>query len=194
MVLSFKVIALFFHILVLNMRRVVLTQVIITEIKSNPGFEKQIIDAGGEEVKMCFQCGTCTASCPSGRRTSYRVRKLMRQAQLGLKDEIIGKEELWDCTTCYTCVERCPRAVPIVDIVIALRNIAVSEGNMYENHKKTAMNLAKLGHTVSVNSDIEKLRESLGLPKTPPTVLANKDAKADLDKILKAAGFNKIVE
>jgi len=194
MVLSFEVIFPLFCIFVLNILRMVLTQVITTEIKSNPGFEKQIIDAGGEEVKMCFQCGTCTASCPSGRRTSYRVRKLMRQAQLGLKDEIIGKEELWDCTTCYTCVERCPRVVPIVDIVIALRNIAVSEGNMYENHKKTAMNLAKLGHTVSVNSDIEKLRESLGLPKTPPTVLANKDAKADLDKILKAAGFNKIVE
>ena len=167
---------------------------IITELKPNPEFEKQLIAAGGEEVKMCFQCGTCTAGCPSGRRTSYRVRKLMRQAQLGLKAEIIGKEELWDCTTCYTCAERCPRAVPIVDIVIALRNIAVAEGNMYENHKKTAMNLSKLGHTVSVSADIEKLRESLGLPKTPPTVLDNKDAKADLDKILKAAGFNKIVE
>jgi len=168
--------------------------VIITEIKSNPEFEKQIIAAGGEEVKMCFQCGTCTASCPSGRRTSYRVRKLMRQAQLGLKDEIIGKEELWDCTTCYTCVERCPRAVPIVDIITALRNIAVSEGNIYDNHKKTASNLYKSGHTVMINNDIEKLRESLGLPKIPPTVLNNKDAKADLDKILKATGFNKIVE
>ena len=167
---------------------------IITELKSNPEFEKQLIAAGGGEVKMCFQCGTCTAGCPSGRRTSYRVRKLMRQAQLGLKDEIIGKEELWDCTTCYTCMERCPRAVPIVDIVIALRNISVSEGNMYENHKKTAMNLHKFGHTVSINNEIEDLRESLGLPRVPPTVLSNKDAKNDLDKILKAAGFNKIVE
>ena len=167
---------------------------IIIEIKPNPEFEKQIADLGGADVKMCFQCGTCTASCPSGRRTSYRVRKMMRQAQLGLKEEILSSEELWDCTTCYTCVERCPRAVPIVDVVVALRNMAVAEGHIYDNHKKTAMNLYKLGHTVSVNPDITKLREELGLDKTPPTVLANKKATEDLIKLMNATGFNKILE
>ena len=96
-------------------------------VTPNPDFAKEIAAAGGEEVKMCFQCGTCTAGCPSGRRTSYRVRKLMRMAQLGMKEEIINSEELWECSTCYTCVERCPRQVPIVDIIIALRNIAVAE-------------------------------------------------------------------
>jgi heterodisulfide reductase subunit C len=118
----------------------------------------------------------------------------MRQTQLGLKDEILNGEELWSCTTCFTCVERCPRAVPIVDIVIALRNMAVLEGHIYDNHKKTAANLYKLGHTVSVNADITKLREELGLEKTPPTVLANKKAMEDLVTLLKATGFNKIVE
>lgn len=143
---------------------------------------------------MCFQCGTCTAGCPSGRRTSYRVRKLMRMAQLQMKEEIISSEELWECSTCYTCVERCPRQVPIVDIVVALRNIAVAEGHMYANHKKTAQNYFKYGHTVASNEKVEKLRESLGLPKLPPTVLSNEKAKADLDKILNATGFNKVVE
>jgi heterodisulfide reductase subunit C len=168
--------------------------VIITEIRPNPEFDKKVAELGGADVKMCFQCGTCTASCPSGRRTSYRARKLMRQTQLGLKEAILNSEELWDCTTCYTCVERCPRAVPIVDIVVALRNMAVSEGHIYENHKKTAVNLYKLGHTVSVNADITKLRGDLGLAKTPPTVLANKKAMDDLVKLMNATGFNKIVE
>ena len=63
-------------------------------VTPNPDFAKEIAAAGGEEVKMCFQCGTCTAGCPSGRRTSYRVRKLMRMAQLGMKEEIINSEEL----------------------------------------------------------------------------------------------------
>ena len=160
----------------------------------NPDFAKQIAEAGGEEVKMCFQCGTCTAGCPSGRQTSYRVRKLMRMAQLGLKDQIVNSEELWECSTCYTCVERCARQVPIVDIVIALRNIAVAEGHMYDNHKKTAQNLAKFGHTVPVQEKISELRKKIGLPEVPPTVLANQAAKSDLDKILRATGFCKIVE
>ena len=153
-------------------------------VTPNPDFAKEIAAAGGEEVKMCFQCGTCTAGCPSGRRTSYRVRKLMRMAQLGMKEEIVNSEELWECSTCYTCVERCPRQVPIVDIIIALRNIAVAEGHMYENHKNTAKNLAKYG----------ALREQIGLPGIPPTVLSNDKAKADLDKILTLTGFDKITE
>jgi heterodisulfide reductase subunit C len=119
---------------------------------------------------------------------------MMRQTQLGLKEEILSSEELWDCTTCYTCVERCPRAVPIVDVVVALRNMAVAEGHIYEAHKKTAQNLFKLGHTVSVNADITKLRGDLGLDKTPPTVLANKKAMEDLVVLMKATGFNKILE
>ncbi|MDR0524180.1 MAG: CoB--CoM heterodisulfide reductase subunit C [Candidatus Methanoplasma sp.] len=143
---------------------------------------------------MCFQCGTCTAGCPSGRRTSYRVRKLMRLAQLGQKDEIVGSEELWECSTCYTCVERCPRAVPIVDIIVALRNIAVSEKHIYDNHKKTAQNLYKLGHTVPNNDKIKALRKDLGLPENPPTVMANKKAMDEVVTLLKASGFDKIVE
>ena len=118
----------------------------------------------------------------------------MRMAQLGLKEQIVNSEELWQCSTCYTCVERCPRQVPIVDIVIALRNIAVAEGHMYDHHKKTAQNLANYGPTVPVQDKISALRKNLGLPEVPPTVLANSAAKADLDKILKATGFCKIVE
>ena len=116
----------------------------------------------------------------------------MRMAQLGLRDEILNSEELWECSTCYTCVERCPRQVPIVDIVISLRNIAVAEGHMYANHKNTAKNFSKYGHTVPVKDDITKLREELGLPGVPPTVLASDKAKADLDKILTVTGFDKI--
>ncbi len=163
-------------------------------VTPNPDFAKEIAAAGGEEVKMCFQCGTCTAGCPSGRRTSYRVRKLMRMAQLGMKEEIINSDELWECSTCYTCVERCPRQVPIVDIVIALRNIAVAEGHIKANHKGTATNFSKYGHTVPVQDKISELRKQLGLPEVPPTVLANSSAKADLDKILTATGFDKITK
>jgi len=147
-----------------------------------------------DKAKLCFQCGTCTAGCPSGRRTSYRVRKIVRMAQLGLKEEIITSEELWDCSTCYTCVERCPRQVPIVDLIIDLRNLAVAEGHMRPQHKGTATNLLKYGHTVDVKDNISKLRVELGLPEVPPTVLANEKAKADLDRILKATGFDKIVQ
>ncbi|MBQ6547459.1 MAG: 4Fe-4S dicluster domain-containing protein, partial [Candidatus Methanomethylophilaceae archaeon] len=54
-------------------------------VTPNPDFVSELAAAGGENAKMCFQCGTCTAGCPSGKNTAYRTRKLMRMAQLGLK-------------------------------------------------------------------------------------------------------------
>ena len=162
-------------------------------VTPNADFVSELAAAGGENAKMCFQCGTCTASCPSGKNTAYRTRKIMRMAQLGLKDMIIESEDLWQCTTCYTCEERCPRGVPIVDVVIALRNIAVANGKMYDAHKKTADNLVKFGHTVSINDKVKAQRAELGLPEVPPTVLANEKAKADLDAIFEATGFGKLI-
>ena len=162
-------------------------------VAPNADFVSELAAAGGENAKMCFQCGTCTASCPSGKNTAYRTRKIMRMAQLGLKEMIIESEDLWQCTTCYTCEERCPRGVPIVDVVIALRNIAVANGKMYDAHKKTADNLVKFGHTVSINDKVKAQRAELGLPEVPPTVLANDKAKADLDAIFEATGFKALI-
>ena len=162
----------------------------ITMVTPKTEISKEIADA----AKMCFQCGTCTAGCPSGRRTSYRTRKIVRMAQLGLKEEIITSDELWECSTCYTCVERCPREVPIVDIIIDLRNLAVAEGHIRPQHKGTATNLMAIGHTVKVKDDITELRKDLGLAPVPPTVLSNEKAMEDLKKILVATGFDKIVQ
>ncbi|WP_400153198.1 CoB--CoM heterodisulfide reductase subunit C [Candidatus Methanarcanum hacksteinii] len=163
-------------------------------VAPNPEFISELFAAGGDGAKMCFQCGTCTAGCPSGKITAYRIRKLMRMAQLGLKEDIISSEDLWQCTTCYTCEERCPRGVPIVDVVIALRNIAVANGKMFPAHKKTGQNLVAYGHAVAINDKIKAQRKELGLDEVPPTVLANEKAMADLSVILEATGFKKLVE
>ncbi|MCL2890399.1 MAG: CoB--CoM heterodisulfide reductase subunit C [Methanomassiliicoccaceae archaeon] len=158
-----------------------------------PEFTAEIAAFGGSSLNMCFQCGTCTASCPSGRVTAYRTRKLIRAAQLGLRAETVDSDDVWQCTTCYTCSERCPRDVQIVDVVIAIRNIAVADGKMFDGHKKVAKNLLAFGHTVDNPDRIKALRKNLGLPENPPTVLANANAKADFDKILKVTGFDKLV-
>ena len=162
-------------------------------VKPVPEFTNEVVKNGGPSIMLCFQCGTCTASCPSGKFVAYRTRKLMRAAQLGLKDETINSEDLWHCTTCYTCAERCPRDVQIVDVVTALRNIAVANGKMYDGHRKVAANLIKVGHTVDNNDKIKKLRSDLGLPENPPTVMANPAAMADFSKILELTGFKKLV-
>ena len=81
---------------------------------------RAIMDAGGEALKKCYQCGTCTGTCPWTPITHFNIRKLVRFGQLGLD----GIEDfMWDCSTCKFCVDRCPRGVEIIDIVTAIRNV-----------------------------------------------------------------------
>jgi len=78
-----------------------------------------IEEAGGEELKLCYQCGLCTGVCPWNTVRSFLVRRIMHQAQLGLVD--FEDEDMWLCVTCRACVERCPRGVGIIDVMKAMR-------------------------------------------------------------------------
>jgi len=78
-----------------------------------------IEEAGGKELKLCYQCGLCTGVCPWNTVKSFLVRRIMHQAQLGLVD--FEDEDMWLCVTCRACVERCPRGVGIIDVMKAMR-------------------------------------------------------------------------
>ncbi|WP_407378766.1 4Fe-4S dicluster domain-containing protein, partial [Methanobrevibacter sp.] len=112
---------------------------LLTDANRDPEFTAEFIDAGIETVKHCFQCGTCGGGCPSGRRTPYKVRQIVRKCLLGLKEEVITDDALWMCTTCYTCQERCPRSVKIVEIIKKARNVAAHAGYMAKPHKMTGV-------------------------------------------------------
>ncbi len=162
----------------------------------NPEFTKKVVEGGpgGDTLMLCYQCGTCTASCPSGRLTAFRTRQIIRKAQLGLKDEVLPSEELWLCTTCYSCVERCPREVEITDIIFILRNMAVKDGIMADQHKKIGDNMLKLGATVPVKDDVMKLRVRMGLPENPPTTVGNKKGMEDFHTVMVECGFDKLMK
>jgi Fe-S oxidoreductase len=72
---------------------------------------------------VCYQCGTCTASCPWGlvREDHLPVRTIIHQAQLGVPG---WQDKLWFCTTCGQCEELCPRGVKIIDVFRGLRELA----------------------------------------------------------------------
>ena len=55
----------------------------------NTEYSTFLIEKGAESLNLCWQCGTCTGSCTSGKFTAFRTRKLIRRAQLGLKDQLL---------------------------------------------------------------------------------------------------------
>ncbi|RZN47414.1 (Fe-S)-binding protein [archaeon] len=97
-------------------------------------FSKKLAKEIGDSFQKCFQCGTCTARCPAGNVSQYRVRKLMRMAQLGLKERIFDSDEIWNCTTCSTCKILCPWGVDTVSTILRLRAEAVDAGHENKKH------------------------------------------------------------
>ena len=87
---------------------------------------KEIVDeikaSGGDAFKRCFQCGLCDTVCPWNRVTKFSMRKIVREATFGLTE--IESEDIWRCTTCGRCPQRCPRDVRQIDSGIALRRLA----------------------------------------------------------------------
>ncbi len=90
---------------------------------------------GGEVVKLCIQCGTCSASCPNATRMDYTPRQLIAMARAGMRDEVLSSHSPWLCLSCYLCTVRCPRGIKPTDLMhtlecLALRN-NVSSGRSY---------------------------------------------------------------
>lgn len=156
-------------------------------------FTQKFVDAGIETVDHCFQCGTCGGGCPSGRRTPYKVRQIVRKCLLGLREEVVSDPALWMCTTCYTCQERCPRSVKIVDIIKMARNEAAKAGYMADAHKATGSFVIKFGHGVPINDKTKDLRKAIGLDELPPTVHSFPEALEEVQKICAACEFDKLI-
>ncbi|ACV24934.1 CoB--CoM heterodisulfide reductase subunit C [Methanocaldococcus fervens] len=169
--------------------------------KTNKKFVDEVVEAGklvlGEDVvksvKACYQCGTCTGSCPSGRRTAYRTRKVLRKVLLGL-DDVLDSDDIWYCTTCYTCYERCPRDVKITEIIKTLRNIAAQKGNMALAHRKTASYVLRFGHAVPANKEVVELRGKLGLPAKSPTAQFSEKDLEEVRTLVKELEFDKLID
>jgi Fe-S oxidoreductase len=85
-----------------------------------------IKDNGGDLFKRCFQCGLCDTVCPWNRVRQFSMRKIVRQATFGMTE--IESEDIWRCTTCGRCPQRCPRDVSQIESGVALRRIATEYG------------------------------------------------------------------
>jgi Fe-S oxidoreductase len=84
----------------------------------------EINQAGGEAFRFCFECGKCDVVCPWNRVTNFSIRKIVKQAALGLPE--IELDEIWRCTTCGKCPAACPRGVEQIEVGVAIRRIATA--------------------------------------------------------------------
>jgi heterodisulfide reductase subunit C len=80
---------------------------------------------GGEKIRLCIQCGTCSASCPNVNKMDYTPRQIIAMARAGMKDEVLSSNSMWCCASCYLCTVRCPRDIRPTELMHALESMAI---------------------------------------------------------------------
>jgi quinone-modifying oxidoreductase subunit QmoC len=96
-----------------------------TVIHPDTAFLREVMAFGGGDLKKCFQCATCSATCELSPEDAPFPRKQIMEAQWGLKDRVLADPAIWLCYGCGDCTARCPRGARPGDIMGALRRMAI---------------------------------------------------------------------
>ena len=93
---------------------------------------------GGEKIRICQQCGTCTGSCPTSYLMDYGPREVIGAFRAGMIDKVVKSNTIWLCTSCYYCTVRCPAGIKITDLMYELKRL----GMKYDLLPKSSTNPA----------------------------------------------------
>ena len=130
----------------------------------NQSFLKEV-EANVEEgdwVKMCMQCGVCAGSCPLGTDWEHPPQEIFMMIRAGKRDEVLGSSSMWYCTSCYNCIARCPRELPITHIMHGLAHYAKRLG--LAPKENPTMKFAQIfWDNLAKNGRVNELRVGLSL-------------------------------
>ena len=108
------------------------------KVNYDPSFAEEVfrnVDAG-DEIKMCMNCGVCAGSCPLREHMDYPPRQIFALIRAGKREEVLSSRSIMLCTSCYTCAVKCPRSIPVIDVMHGLAHYALKQG--YVPRKDTA--------------------------------------------------------
>lgn len=81
---------------------------------------------GAADINDCFSCGNCTAICPLADNDATFPRRIIRLAQVGLRDDLVASKELWTCYHCGLCTDRCPQEADPAEFMATARRYAIA--------------------------------------------------------------------
>ena len=133
----------------------------------DPNFKEEVArESGGENIRRCFQCGTCVAMCPVAEQDErYDPRRIIRMVNMGMRKQVLSSPAIWLCSGCYNCFERCPQDVKPTQILQAIQHIASREGYTHKAFRGAIGLLIQRGRLIEVSEFDNRSRVKLALPE-----------------------------
>ena len=79
----------------------------------------------GASPMSCYQCTKCSSGCPVSGRGDLSAHEVVRLVQMDQREAVLGSRFIWECTSCQTCITRCPQQVDICSMNDALRALSL---------------------------------------------------------------------
>jgi len=132
---------------------------------------QRLLKLQDEMADYCYQCAKCTSGCEAHKLLELEPHKIVALLKRGLIDEMVNSDIIWTCMSCFKCRERCPQKIAPVEILFALKNLAVASGKQIPgNYTAWLQSVLSIGllqdiKTVSTKDNKTKNRADCGLPE-----------------------------
>lgn len=97
------------------------------KVQPDLDFIRAIKAYGGEDLKKCYQCASCSVACELSPNDKPFPRKEIIWANWGFKDKLMSDPDVWLCFQCNDCSNICPRGVKPGNVLSAVRNYTFAQ-------------------------------------------------------------------
>ena len=89
--------------------------------------KEQVLRMSGVNVLKCMRCGKCSGTCPSYEEMEYHPHQFVYMVETGHIEALMKSPSVYQCLSCFACVDRCPRGVEPAKLIEAIRLMAIRE-------------------------------------------------------------------
>ena len=118
---------------------------------------EEIIRIAGVNPRKCMRCGKCSGTCPSYDEMEYHPHQFVSRVENGDIEPLMNSKSLYQCLTCFACVDRCPRGVEPAKLVEAVRLAVIRQKGA--NHLKADDIPALLDEDIPQQALVSALRK-----------------------------------
>ena len=88
---------------------------------------ERIKEISGVNPLKCMKCGKCSATCPAFDEMDIKPHQFVSYVINDNLEALMNSKSIYQCLSCFACIERCPRGVEPGKLVDAARQLVVRQ-------------------------------------------------------------------